>query len=109
MATNEYEKRQLCKGKSKTQDEAFLADEDDKRKNKRKNIECFNCHKKGHYKSQCWAKGGGDEGNWPKNTRRGDKGKDKSKKDSANAAVEKTEDESWAAIVDADDACDKGK
>jgi hypothetical protein len=107
MATNEQEKRHLRKGKSKTQDEAFHAEESDsERKNKRKNVECYNCHKKGHYKSQCWAKGGGDEGNWPKNTR---KDRDKPKKDSANTAAEKTGDESWAAIVGADDARDESE
>jgi len=101
MAINEQEKRQLRKGKSQDADEAFTAEE---RKNKRKNIECYNCHKKGHYKSQCWAKGGGDEGNWPKNPKQDGDEKDKSKRDSANAA-----DESWAAIMDADDARDEGK
>lgn len=53
MATNEQEKRQLRKGKSKFQDNTvFLADEREReaeeRKNKRKNVECHNCHKKGH-------------------------------------------------------------
>jgi gag-polypeptide of LTR copia-type len=28
-------------------------------------IECYNCHKKGHTKAQCWAKGGGKEGQYP--------------------------------------------
>jgi hypothetical protein len=33
----------------------------------------------------------------------------KSKRDNANAVAKKTNDESWATIMDADDACDKGK
>ena len=33
----------------------------DKRK-----VECFNFLEKGLYKSECWANGGGDEGNVPK-------------------------------------------
>ncbi|KAJ3499572.1 hypothetical protein NLJ89_g10085 [Agrocybe chaxingu] len=37
-------------------------------------VECFNCHKKGHMKKDCWAKGGGREGQGPK----GRKGKDRS-------------------------------
>ena len=28
--------------------------------------ECFNCHKLGHFKEDCWAKGGGKEGQGPK-------------------------------------------
>ena len=28
-------------------------------------VECFNCHKKGHKKADCWAKGGGKEGQGP--------------------------------------------
>ena len=38
----------------------------DNNKNKsKKNILCENCGKKGHYKNQCWAKGGGMEGKAP--------------------------------------------
>ena len=25
-------------------------------------VECYNCHKTSHYKSECWVKGGGKEG-----------------------------------------------
>ena len=28
--------------------------------------ECYNCHKKGHMAKDCWAKGGGREGQGPK-------------------------------------------
>src|SRR5258708_19178458 len=106
IATNEYEKRLLRKGKGKVQDEAFTAEE--QRKNKRRNIECFNCHRKGHYKSECWAKGGGKEGEGPKKSAKRedseDKAKDKRTRDSANIATEESsKDESWAAIIDVDD------
>src|SRR5258708_14883381 len=102
IATNEYEKRLLRKGKGKVQDEAFTAEE--QRKNKRRNIECFNCHRKGHYKSECWAKGGGKEGEGSKKPGKREDSEDKSKdnrtKDSANAASEdSSEDESWAVII----------
>ena len=31
-----------------------------------KDKDCYNCNKKGHIKSECWAKGGGKEGQGPK-------------------------------------------
>src|SRR5580704_12935297 len=37
-----------------------------KGENPNKDKECYNCHKKGHLSSDCWAKGGGKEGQGPK-------------------------------------------
>jgi len=31
-----------------------------------KDKECYNCHRRGHISSECWAKGGGKEGQGPK-------------------------------------------
>ena len=44
--------------------------------NKRKKFddskkECFNCHKKGHMVKDCWAKGGGKEGQGPRSRQKG--------------------------------------
>ena len=50
--------------------------------NPNRDKECFNCHKKGHVKGDCWAKGGGKEGQGPK----GRKGNKKGNK--ANQAAE---------------------
>jgi gag-polypeptide of LTR copia-type len=62
---------------------------------KRSNIECYNCKKHRHTKVECWAKGGGQEGQWPQ---RGGT--------STNnvTTVAKTNDiEAWAAIEELPD------
>ena len=57
-------------------------------------MECFNCHKKGHKKAECWAKGGGKEGQGPKSKSK--KGKDEPKKELASTAEE---DGVWMAMT----------
>ena len=62
---------------------------------------CFNCHKKGHKKAECWAKGGGKEGQGPKSKLKKEKdeskkGKDEPKKELANTAEE---DGVWMAMT----------
>jgi hypothetical protein len=59
LATDKYDRCTLQSGKA--QDEAFTADAQKKKKGK-SNVKCENCHKKGHTKDQCWAKGGGNKG-----------------------------------------------
>ena len=61
-------------------------------KKSNRGVECFNCHKKGHKKQDCWVKGGGKEGqglrskdNRSKGGELKEGGKD-GKKESANAA-----------------------
>jgi hypothetical protein len=62
--TDEYEHRLLnAKGGKKDENVAFSSNAGPSKGRKaKKDIECFNCHKKGHYKSECWAEGGGKEG-----------------------------------------------
>ena len=99
IATNEHEKRKTRKDNNKV-DEALTAEtEAEKRRNKHRNIECHNCQKKGHYMSECWAKGGRNEGGGPWKPRKNDMGTT----DGATAtATESPQDESWAAIMDAE-------
>ena len=114
--TEEYERRSL-RGKTgkKDEDAAFHSNDSGKgskggSSSKKKNVECHNCHKKGHYKSECWAPGGGKEGQGPKQ-----KGKAKSneKKETGAAAETKgkapaeskgkekeTVEEAWLAMID---------
>src|SRR6267142_2635258 len=92
---DESEHRQVKDKYAESRNEALATESGsqkgkDKSKDKKK-VECYNCHKTGHYKSECWAKGGGKEGQGP---RRG-KG---AKEDAAPAEEEQEETEAWAAM-----------
>ena len=91
-ATREYKKRTLRK-ENKAQDEVFATTTPANKKD----AECFNCKRKGHYKSECWRKGGGKEGQRPKK----DKDKDKDKVNAAEAKAS-SGDESWVVIIKVD-------
>ena len=64
------------KSKKDDHDAAFVAGQLKKgggnncSKKLKKNIKCFNCHKKGHFKRDCWVPGGGAEGKGLKNRKR---------------------------------------
>ena len=65
LASDEYDRRVIKKGTGKNgPEEAFSADG---RKKNQSNIKCYNCHHKGHYKSECWAKGRDKEGQHQEN------------------------------------------
>ena len=100
LVIDEYEHRKVKAKRDASKDEALTAAPTKKSgKWDKRNVECFNCHKKGHYKSECWAKGGGDKGNGPK--------WGKGTKEDAAPAEEKTEPEAWAAIEDAQEPTDE--
>ncbi len=78
--------------KDQEQDEAFTADAQ-----RKKNIECYNCKKRGHIRADCWAKGGGKEGQGPT---RG--GRDSGNESTAAAQAE-PDIEAWAAIEEVEE------
>src|SRR5216684_9317019 len=50
-------------------DKAYKAQSQGKKKPH--NVQCKNCNKKGHIKAECWAKGGGHEGQFERDWRKG--------------------------------------
>ena len=90
LLTDEYDRRTLRAGKKDGNDEALTADASKKKKTSKKDVECFNCKKRGHMKADCWAPGGGKEGQGPK----------KKGQDGAASAEqpEQSEIEAWATI-----------
>ena len=106
---DEYDRRSTRSGvpKEKGSDAAFFAGGTNNRggragKRTNKDIECFNCHKKGHKKPDCWAKGGGKEGQGPRSKERKEK-EGESKKGNQEVANIAGEDGVWVAIASSSD------
>ena len=111
LVTDEYESRNREKGQN-GQNEAFTASTQKQRD--RRNTKCYNCHKKGHYKSDCWAKGGDKEGQRPPRRNNNDSSTDNcgnrnrnNRGSNSNSCSNRNEDantanapdiEAWAAI-----------
>jgi len=104
LVTDEYNQRNLksrAKSKKDEKDAAFHAGGGSKggKQGGRKDITCHNCLKRGHVKADCWAKGGGKEGQGPK----GKKGGGSTTSTTATAsAVAATEGEGVWTIIDED-------
>jgi hypothetical protein len=62
-----------------------------------KDVECYNCHKKGHLAKDCWSKGGGSEGQGPRKGR-GKKAKTHITVEESNAINMALTDVSYMAI-----------
>jgi hypothetical protein len=95
LIIDEFDRRVLRKPQE-GQDEALGANAGKGKKSK-KDVECFNCKKRGHMKADCWAKGGGKEGQGPK----------KKAQDGAATAEQQQEPDfgAWVAVEDTmDDA-----
>ena len=94
---NKYDRQstQSRNQKDKGSDAAFYAGGNKGKTSKKSDndIKCFNCHKKGHKKIDCWAKGGEKEGQGPRSKSK----KEEPKKETANA-VDKGEGV-WIAVV----------
>ena len=82
LATAEFNRHTLKEGKAS--DKAFVADAH--KKGKKHEVKCFNCHKKGHVKADCWEQGGGKEGQGLK--RHGGRVKDSNTKGDAATSAE---------------------
>ena len=65
-------------------------------KKSKKDVECYNCHNKGHFKSDCWAPGGGAEGKGPKKW----KGKQKEMVAKTEMKDDKDADAVWMASAE---------
>jgi hypothetical protein len=93
LMTDEYDHRVVKKGR-KSDNKAFMAVTSQNKK-KKHDIECHNCCKKGHIKAECWAKGGGKEGQGPR--------RNGSARGSAAAVTAKTDIEVWALMDECTD------
>ena len=61
LILDDFTQRELRKSQpASTKDEAFVAEAPKSKKR------CNNCNKRGHFKADCWAKGGGKEGQRPR-------------------------------------------
>jgi hypothetical protein len=100
LAQDKYNRHNLQSNKAQDlKDEAFTADPQKKKpkKGKGRSVQCGNCHKTGHTRDHCWAKGSSNEG-------RGPKRRDKKDGDKSTAAIaEEPKIEAWAAIDEYED------
>ena len=123
MACDEYDWLVIKSGKNNLE-EAFRAST---QKCNKKNVECFNCHKFGHFKYECWAKGVTKKGQCPprrtdnnqnsdnqsnrgrgnSNNRNQNNNRNNNCNDNcnnnANTAANTTDIEAWAAIEEIDE------
>ena len=97
LVTDEYDRRDLksrTKSKEDDKDAAFYAGggskggKSSRKQGGRKDITCHNCSKHGHVKADCWAKGGGKEGQGPKGKKGEGSSTSTTATESAAAAVE---------------------
>jgi hypothetical protein len=104
--TDEADRKAILNPKSRKDehDAAFVAGQLKKGggnsglKRLKKDSECFNCHKKGHFKRNCWVPGGGAEGKGLKNW----KGKQKEMAAKTEVKDDQDADAMWMAKAEVD-------
>ena len=86
----EADHQAVAKNAEKAAENAAMIAATNKRSTKgKKSLRCSNCKRSGHINSDCFAKGGGKEGQWP----------DKKKKDEKVATVAKEDDVEDVALI----------
>ncbi len=109
MLSDEYDNWVHAGTAGKTpKNEAFKSEDQGKGKKGNCNVQCENCHKKGHTKAKCWAKGGGQEGqfeaDWWKGKRaKQENSKQENPKKASNNNANSADIKAWAAIEVIDD------
>jgi hypothetical protein len=53
LITNDYDRTMMAKEAKKTEDQAFMASNQQNKGKDKHNIKCYNCKKKGHIKANC--------------------------------------------------------
>jgi hypothetical protein len=96
LILEEYRRRKEKAGESGTGSSALFAKNNQHSKFTNTNDRCFNCGAQGHMAKDCWSRGGGREGQRPKNWSGKGKGKwnGKNKGNSANVGTEETSEDS---------------
>jgi gag-polypeptide of LTR copia-type len=106
--SDNYDKCMISKHNGKkADDQAFIASTQYKKD--KCDLECFNCKKKGHIKANCWAKGGGKEGQCPVRKKHNNKDKSTSSAAAATDDISNEDIKSWAAMVVEEDPQESDK
>lgn len=107
LIIDDFDRREVSKKKSKKDDKDvayYAGGSSEKGKDGKSDKECHNCGKKGHFKADCWAKGGGKEGQGPKAKKGKASGGKKEEKVEVNVATVSPEEEKvegvWAVECD---------
>src|ERR1700678_195681 len=111
LITDDHDRRAVKrKGRKDEKDEAYYAGEGSNggKRDRKTSKEGYNCKKKGHLKADCWAKGGGKEGQGPKGKKAGEGKGEKGAGESGGEEREKEGEGVWA-VADEDEVFEDWK